>query len=98
MLADSDSGLDVDGLIFVETVENGGPYTETTPDGLTWHFMVRDGNDQLVWRDGDWNGHIRADLASIRDEGVPLGLLNSVGGASEESRHRGNYDTVWREL
>ena len=47
MLADSDSGLDVDGLIFVETVENGGPYTETTPDGLTWHFMVRDGNAEV---------------------------------------------------
>ena len=51
-----------------------------------------------MWRDGDWNGHIRADLASIRDDGVPLGLLNCVGGAVEESRDWGNYDTGTGEL
>ena len=53
--------------------------------------------DQSMWRDGDWNGRIRADLGSIRDDRAQLGSLNSVGGAVEERRYRGNYDTVCSE-
>ena len=33
-------------------------------------------------------------LGSIRDDRAQLGSLNSVGGAVEESRDWGNYDTV----
>ena len=46
---------------------------------LQRHF----GGDQSVWRDGDWNGRIRADLGSIRDDRAQLGSLNCVGGAVE---------------
>ena len=60
----------------------------------TLHFQRNFGSDQSVWRDGDWNGRIRADLGSIRDDRAQLGSLNSVGGAVEEGRYRGNYDTV----
>ena len=60
---------------------------------LQRHF----GSDRPVWRDGDWNGRIRADLGSIRDDRAQLGSLNSVGGAVEERRYRGNYDTVCSE-
>ena len=56
------------------------------------------GSDQSVWRDGDWNGHIRADLGSTRGDRAQLGSLNSVGGAVEESRDWGNYDTGTGEL
>ena len=42
MIADSDSGIDVDSLTFVEPLPDGGPYTETV-DGVEWTFMVEDG-------------------------------------------------------
>ena len=38
-----DSGFDVTKLTFVEPLEDGGPYTETTSDGITWTFYVENG-------------------------------------------------------
>ena len=46
MLEHSDSGLDLDGMAFVEAVDDGGPYTEVV-DGIKWAYTVSDGKAQV---------------------------------------------------